>query len=604
MKVVNSAIQDDEQCEVTAREFWEYVKNTGNDLGLTLLGYGRPDVNLIRKGQELTFEVMLSTEVGDIPLSRDCFNRDYVVWDSYWIPMDVTYSDPLFEIISRLNLEQGAATKLGRIYNFVSKLRESGIRVFDSANLDSFEITLSGKIDTEIVLPLYDYQNSGISWLAELYDQEIGGLLCDEMGLGKTVQAFGLIGHAKKSGSRNILIATPASLIFNWSKEIEKFIPGLDHYLHFGSDRIFHPGELEKQNIVIVSYDLLTRDFSNFSKIEWDMVICDEAQALKNSDSKRHLCVKNLDSRRKFLITGTPIENSLTDLWSLVDIVRPGLMGSKQTFQALVSDDVGDARKLSKFASPIMLRRSVSEVAKELPELITINERIVPTATFCNFYEEIRKSAVAEGKNMLSTINQFTQICCYPKLVDSTYHDSQDAKIVRLLEILTSIKETGEQKAIIFTTFTESLELLRSVIERQLKPSYISVIDGRVPPNKRMGIIANFEQVEGFAVLCIQPQAGGTGLNIVGANHVIHFNRQWNPAIEKQATARAYRRGQTRTVFEYLFQYIGTIEEYIGDTLDRKMVLASHGTSEPVSEGSNKDIQKALQLTPLITTLQ
>jgi SNF2 family DNA or RNA helicase len=604
MKVISYKIFNESEQAVTASEFWEYQKRTGDDLGLKLLGFAKPIVNLIEIEKELGFEVILSTEVGEILLPYESYASDYFVWDTYWIPMDTTYTEPLFNLISLFQIRPAESIKLGRIYNFVAKLRDAGINVVDKANLDSFFLQTSGHIDTDIVLPLYDYQKSGIAWLAQLFDQEIGGLLCDEMGLGKTVQAFGLIGHAKKSGCKNILVVTPASLIFNWSREIDKFIPGLEHYLHFGSERIFHPGQLEKQNIVIVSYDLLTRDVSNFMKIKWDLVICDEAQALKNSDSKRHKCVKELDSQRKYLVTGTPIENSLTDLWSLIDIVRPGLMGSKREFQALLTDDIGDARKLSKFASPIILRRSVLEVAKDLPELVTINERILPTSTFSSFYENARKSAVSEGKNVLSTINQFTQICCYPKLVDQSYHDSQDAKIVRLLDILTNIKNTGEQKAIIFTTFTESLELIRGVVERQLKPNYISIIDGRVAANKRMAIIANFEQVEGFAVLCIQPQAGGTGLNIVGANHVIHFNRQWNPAIEKQATARAYRRGQTRTVFEYLMQYVGTIEEYIADTLDRKMTLASHGNAEPVSEGSNKDIQKALQLTPLFTTIQ
>lgn len=604
MKVLNFAIEDENGSVVSAKDFWNFQKETGQNLGLTLLGFCRPIVHLLRLEEALTFEIILSTEIGEVPLPKVRFEREYIVWNSYWIPIDSSYAEPLFNLISELHLEPGKATKLGRIYNFISRLNDAGIKVIDNADLDSFKVSLSSIVDTEIALPLYDYQNSGISWLAELYNQEIGGLLCDEMGLGKTVQAFGLIGHARKAGSRNILVVTPASLILNWSMEIKKFIPGLDHYLHFGADRVFHPGELSKKGIVIVSYDLLTRDFSNFSKIEWDLIICDEAQALKNSDSRRHQCVKELRSLRKFLVTGTPIENSLTDLWSLIEIVRPGLMGSKRTFQALISDDIADARKLSKYASPIILRRLVTEVAKDLPELITVTERIIPTSAFSKFYEDRRIEAKSEGQNALATINQFTQICCYPMLVDPGYHDPQDAKIVRLLQILTNIRETGEQKAIIFSTFTESLELLRRVIERQLKPNYISIVDGRVPPNKRMGIIANFEQVTGFAVLCIQPQAGGTGLNIVGANHVIHFNRQWNPAIERQATARAYRRGQTRVVFEYLFEYVGTIEEYIGNTLDRKTVLASHATAEPVSEGSNKDVQKALQLSPLLTALQ
>ena len=202
----------------------------------------------------------------------------------------------------------------------------------------------------------------------------------------------------------------------------------------------------------------------------------------------------------------------------------------------------------------------------------------------------------------MAAITELTQICCYPGIKDSSYVDRHDAKINEMLEILFNVKRSGE-KAIIFTTFTASLDLIRSVVTQQLAPGYISIIDGRVSASKRQTIIANFQQVEGFAVLCIQPSAGGVGLNITGANHVIHFNRQWNPAVERQATARAYRRGQELTVFEYLLSYVGTIEEYISETLSRKSELAAFGTETPSSEGSNKDIQKALSISPLINQI-
>jgi len=332
------------------------------------------------------------------------------------------------------------------------------------------------------------------------------------------------------------------------------------------------------------------------------MVICDEAQSLKNPTSRRHQVVSELNSNCKFMVTGTPIENRLLDLWSLVNIIRPGLLGNKRAFQSLIEDSPTDARKLSHFASPLILRRIVQQVAKDLPEKVVIEEAIAGTEQFIQIYEEVRRESLSKPNNVLATMTKLTQLCCYPRLVDNTYSDPQDAKIVRLLEILSNVKESGNQKAIVFTTFTESIDLLKSIISRQLAPNFISVIDGRIPPRNRLAVIEAFEGVDGFAVLCIHPSAGGVGLNITAANHVIHFNRQWNPALEAQATARAYRRGQDKTVFEYLMYYVGTIEQYISDTLARKVALAEEGTSQSVLEGSEKDINAALSLSPIFST--
>jgi SNF2 family DNA or RNA helicase len=439
----------------------------------------------------------------------------------------------------------------------------------------------------ELAHKLYEYQIVGINWLIELAKQQVGGLLCDEMGLGKTVQAFGLIKYLKSQNDAKILIVTPASLTINWSRELEKFVPELNYYLH------------QSQNLIIVSYEILTKDFNNFNKVNWDLVICDEAQNLKNSNSKRHISVSNLRCINKFLVTGTPIENSLTDLWSLINIVRPGLLGDIRNFQLLINDHPSDAKKLSNFAAPLILRRRVKDVAKDLPELVTKELILNGTDSFINFYENRRIELINTKSNSLAALTELIQICCYPGLIDSKYQDAHDAKINETLEILRNIK-SNDEKAIVFTTFKSSLDLLSTVISKQLSPNFCSIIDGRIAANRRYEIISKFNNIDGFCVLLIQPKAGGTGLNITSANHVIHFNRQWNPAIERQATARSYRRGQTRTVFEYLISYAGTVEEYISDTLYRKSVLAHYGTEQSEIEGSDKDIQKALELSPLI----
>lgn len=598
MKIVDSLIVHDNGSTASAKEFWNWYKVNNNSLGLKLLGLAKPKIRIVLKENFLSFELSLATDIGTISSNFDFKENDYLVYQNYWIPFDLDYMNPVRETISDLKLVPQSKISIGKLLKFVSILREFKIEIEDEAELSKFTIDTTKVEKIELALPLYEYQEKGISWLIELSNQEVGGLLCDEMGLGKTAQAFGLIKHFVNEGKRKILVVTPASLIYNWSREIHKFVPGLEHYLHAGPDRSFHPEELAAKNVVIVSYDLLTRDLSNFTKISWDLVVCDEAQALKNSDSKRHSAVNQIDCLRKFLITGTPIENSLTDLWSLLNIVRPGLLGSLRYFEALIEDHPMDARRLSDFAAPLMLRRLVRDVAKDLPDLVTKEVSLLGTDMFTNFYEEKRQESLLSKQNPLAVITELAQICCYPGLKDESYVDRHDAKLNETLEILINVRQRGE-KAIIFSTFTASLDLIRAVITKQLSPSYISTIDGRVSAPKRDVIIENFQEIDGFAVLCIQPGAGGVGLNITGANHVIHFNRQWNPAVERQATARAYRRGQKLTVFEYLLGYVGTIEEYISDTLSRKSELAHFGTEVSAREGSNKDIEKALSLSPL-----
>lgn len=604
MKVANGLIYSADNFPVTASEFWDFQKQSGNTLGLQLLGFARLEV-IIQKGtRSPSVAFQLKSDIGAIGISVSQLRRDYVVHGNYWIPTDRESIDPILNLLDKLEISDSQPLPLGKLYQLVSLARELGVVVIDEADLANYQIDSLPIPDLALKLPLYEYQKEGITWLNALMEQEIGGILADEMGLGKTVQAFGLIQLALQRGYKRILVVTPAALVFNWSKEITKFVPDLVHYLHVGANRIFRADELSEQGVVIVSYDLLVQDKANFIKVPWNLVICDEAQYLKNHSSKRHQVVSQLDASCKYMVTGTPIENTLLDLWSLINLIRPGLLGSKRTFLSLIEDSPSDARKLSNFAAPLILRRSVEQVAKDLPEKVVIEEAIAGTAQFVQIYEEIRQESLSNSNNILATITKLAQVCCYPKLVNETYSDPHDSKIVRLLEILSNVKEYGNQKAIVFSTFTESLDLLRSITVRQLAPNYTAIIDGRVSPKSRLAIIEAFEEVEGFAVLFIHPVAGGVGLNITAANHVIHFNRQWNPALEAQATARAYRKGQTRTVFEYLMYYVGTIEQYIGQTLENKIAIAQHGTSKSVLEGSEKDVNAALSLSPIFFTYQ
>lgn len=588
---------------LSAVEVWREVESGLSELDLRILGYGKFQIHIVLKKNKLFAKISVISEVGRLSLDYlPNRNVDYVLINDLLIPMEGSDIHALREIFDSLEINLRDSILLGTCYSMLSMSLESGIALdFSDEIVNSYHPESENVNTIDLALPLYPYQVAGVKWLAALFEEKIGGLLCDEMGLGKTAQAFGLIAHAIKSGTSNILIVTPSSLTINWEREILKFVPDLEIYSHTGPQRIFDAAKFIEQKIVLTSYDLLWRDKSMFLSKTWDMIICDEAQALKNRESKRHEVVRDLRSSRKYLVTGTPIENSLRDVWSLSEIVRPGMLGSFRTFEALIEDHYPDALRLSKYLAPLILRREVRAVMKDLPGMIETNVPIEPTPTFIDFYEEARTGSIlqTEGNTSLALLGRLRQICCYPRLIEPSYTDKHDAKIIRLLEILMSIRELGEDKVIIFSSYTKSLDLIQSIIKRQLGNPYVEIIDGRVSNSNRYEILDEFSQINGFAVLCINPQAGGTGLTITSANHVIHFNRQWNPAIEKQATARSYRRGQDKPVFVYKMFYLGTVEEVIHERLQSKEFLATTSLTDAVAEGDNKEIQKALSMSPI-----
>jgi SNF2 family DNA or RNA helicase len=588
---------------LNALEVWKCVERGENNLGLEILGYGKLQIHISLRQNKLYVELSVTSEVGTLKLDYlPSGNVDYVVINNILIPIENSEISALREIFESLDINLNESMLLGTCYSMLSMSIDLGLSLdFSEEIVNNYHPNLETIKSVDLALPLYPYQVSGVKWLAALYEEKIGGLLCDEMGLGKTAQAFGLIAHAVKSSSPNILIITPSSLTINWEREILKFVPNLEIYSHTGPQRIFDPARFSEQSIVLTSYDLLWRDKSIFLSKTWDLIICDEAQALKNRESKRHEAVRDLHSNRKFLVTGTPIENSLRDVWSLSEIVRPGMLGSFRTFEALIEDHYPDALRLSKYLAPLILRREVRAVMKDLPGMIENIVPIEPTPMFESFYEEARTGLIeqTEGNTALALLGRLRQICCYPKLIEPSYNDKHDAKIIRLLEILGDIRELGDDKVIIFSSYTKSLDLLQSVIKRQLGNPYVEIIDGRISNENRYQILDEFAQIKGFAVLCINPQAGGTGLTITSANHVIHFNRQWNPAIEKQATARSYRRGQDKPVFVYKMFYLGTVEEVIHERLQSKEFLAAVSLSDAVAEGDEKEIQKALSISPI-----
>jgi SNF2 family DNA or RNA helicase len=572
---------------VSAMEFWVANQNEIIFSDIELLGLAGFKVS-VEVDESIRFKLQLRTEVGliDAPKNIDS------TWDScfvgkYWIPIKPADLSAVWGAAKEASIEFDKRSSKKQLFAFIKSCTKWGVSLDLPGNLGDF-FSIAPEISSLNLLrgEPYEYQRVGINWLCDYYENSLGALLCDEMGLGKTYQVLGLVAHVFSKTSKQILITCPATLVANWTNEMSKFLPEIKPYVHFGSVRTLDKELFQVHKVVIASYDLVVRDIALFANTSWGLVVCDEAQALKNRKSQRHEAICRLDCQTKYLVTGTPVENSLTDLWALSNIVFPGLLGEAEDFESLIDDTPAEAHKLSTFIAPLILRRLVSEVAPDLPELVEIDEPLFPSSEFAKAYEAVREGIDGHevGKNFLAVQMRLTQMCCYPGTYLETYRDNKDTKFARLAEILDELNYKNSDKVLIFTTFTKSIDMLVNFIGLRYGRQKVRNLDGRGKTSERQELVDSFNDEAGFQVLVVNPKAGGSGLNITGANHVIHFNRQWNPQLESQATARAYRRKQEKTVFVHKFYYLGTIEQVISERLKRKASLAEAALSESLAE--------------------
>lgn len=452
---------------------------------------------------------------------------------------------------------------------------------------------------------LYPYQLDGFLWMKYILSEGAGCILADEMGLGKTLQIIALILDRKVLEVNPSLVIAPVSLLENWKREIRRFAPSLKTLIHHGSKRTGLYKELLKYDTVIISYATAVSDASLLGMLEWDLVVLDEAQNIKNPASDRSNFVRRIRRRIGIAVTGTPFENHVSDVWSLVDFVLPGSLGSLSEFTGMVSDDLDGAMTLEPLISPILLRRKVVDVAQELPEKVIITQPIVMSDFESARYEELRQAisnSTDPQRLSLGSIQRLRMYCTHPCLC-SGYGDtdcfSESIKYQRLCEILEEIFAKNE-KVLVFTSFTGMLNLLEAdIVKRYDVP--VMRIDGSTPVTDRQPIVDSFNQSIGAGLLVLNPRAAGTGLNIASANHVIHYNPEWNPAVEDQASARAYRRGQNRTVFIYRFYYLNTVEEVINERIDRKRDMSEVAIIGTDGRFENKnDLLRALAVSPIL----
>ncbi|HET7537206.1 MAG TPA: DEAD/DEAH box helicase, partial [Candidatus Didemnitutus sp.] len=409
---------------------------------------------------------------------------------------------------------------------------------------------------------LRPYQKLGAAWLWHLYRQQLGGILADEMGLGKTLQALALLAAASAStrSSTPHLVVAPASLVENWRREAARFTPELRVFVHHGTRRLA-AADFVAHDLVLTSYGTHTRDAALFESIEFDLILADEAQHLKNRRTQAAQSLRALRGRGRFLLTGTPLENSLDDLRSLFEFLMPGFLpkvppGSKREERSWHDE------RLRAQTAPYILRRSKAAVAPELPEKIEQTIYCEPTPEQAALYRRMQEDSerelidlaakgASEGNLRLATLTQLLrlrQVCCDPRLVRSNKSVSEDdaapnsAKLDAFRELLAESIDEGH-RMLVFSQFTSLLALLREELDAQ-DVAYC-YLDGSLTAKARQAEVDRFQRDDAVPVFLISLKAGGTGLNLTGADVVVHYDPWWNPAAEAQATDRAHRIGQT-----------------------------------------------------------
>jgi SNF2 family DNA or RNA helicase len=518
------------------------------------------------------------------------------------------------------NQQRGAFRMDSRQAGFLgASLNQLGFQVRGDQDWRAQVATLE---EAEVTLPdvghlsktLRDYQKKGVAWLNFLRRSSFGGILADEMGLGKTLQVLALLESLRleskaKGASVRALVVCPTSLVFNWVNEAKRFVPKLKVLALQGSQRSRQFDRVGSSELVITSYALIRRDLEEYEGHEFDVVVLDEAQHIKNRETQNARAVKSIKSRHKFVLTGTPMENSVLDLWSIFDFLMPGYLGSANDFRDRYevpitkekSQEVMD--RLGRRLRPFVLRRTKREVAPELPEKLEQVVRCPLNREQREVYSQVMSVSrqevfgagdTSQGKQrmmILKALLRLRQICCDLRLLDLPLEPKErSGKLAMFEEILEEVLDGGH-RVLVFSQFVSMLHLIRDRLEEQgIEYCYL---DGST--RNREAEVAKF-QGSAIPVFLISLKAGGVGLNLTGADTVVHFDPWWNPAIEDQATGRAHRIGQSRIVSSYKLIAEDSVEDKILQLQQRKreIIEGTLGSETQFAESLSMDDFRAL----------
>ncbi|MBX3066329.1 MAG: DEAD/DEAH box helicase [Anaerolineae bacterium] len=449
---------------------------------------------------------------------------------------------------------------------------------------------------------LRHYQERGFGWLAHMQRLGLGACLADQMGLGKTLQTIALWLHGKTKLKINQprLLVCPTSVVGNWRHELTKFAPALEIYVHQGADRVLGDAFTEvasNADVVLTSYALMSRDLEVLKQVKWSSITLDEAQNIKNPTTKTAQAARALQADHRLALTGTPVENRLTELWSIMQFLNPGYLYPLQTFRekfAIPIERYGDAdaaAALRRLTQPFILRRLKTDpkVIDDLPEKFENKVYCTLSQEQASLYEatvrdemealEQAESPMKRRGSILRMLTRLKQICNHPvhflkerEISDSAMMEQRSGKLTRLTEMLDEVLSAGD-RALIFTQYAEMGRLLTTYL-RDTFANEVLFLFGDTPVDQRMKMVERFQSPAGPPLFILSLKAGGTGLNLTNANYVFHFDRWYNPAVEDQATDRAFRIGQTRNVQVHKFVCLGTLEERIDELIEKKRGLA------------------------------
>jgi SNF2 family DNA or RNA helicase len=471
---------------------------------------------------------------------------------------------------------------------------------------------------------LRPYQARGLAWLQTMGALGLGACLADDMGLGKTIQLLAYLLHRREHAAKDArpaLLVAPTSVLGNWEREAERFAPELRLVRHYGTDRAREVEDIPRRRgtLVVTSYGLLRRDVDLLAGVQWSTVVLDEAQNIKNAASATARAARLLPASHRFALTGTPVENRLAELWSIFEFANPGLMGPLESFRrdfAVPIERYGSDRaaaRLRQIAGPFLLRRLKSDptIIQDLPAKNEMKVVCTLTKEQATLYravvdEEMRRIESTEGierrGRVLALLLFLKQICNHPAqyLGEAGPLARRSGKLDRIAEMLEEAVAEGD-KALVFTQFREMGERLVSCFEQRLGVE-VAFLHGGTARQARDEMVRRFqEEPRGPRIFVLSLKAGGTGLNLTSASHVFHFDRWWNPAVEDQATDRAYRIGQRRSVQVHKLVCAGTVEEKVDRMLEQKRSLASKvvSTGEKwITELGDAELRDLFALSP------
>jgi len=580
----------------------------------------KADANIVGKGV-LSKDALIAFDwelaLGDEPLTREEFERlvalklPLVQVRGQWVLLqpeeieaaiafwkkqqrqDVTFAEALA-------LAQGATTELNGLP--VSGVQATGWLAELLEQLRDGEQLEEVPQPESFVGELRPYQVRGTSWLAFMRQWGLGACLADDMGLGKTIQAIALWLHERETEAAPVgpaLLVCPTSVVGNWQREVQRFGPPLKVLVHHGAERERGMALIETiqaHDVVISTYGLVRRDVDTLAEVAWDAVILDEAQNIKNPHAKQTQAVRRLQARQRIALTGTPVENRLSELWSIMQFLNPGLLGSQSGFRQRFAlpieryQDADAATRLRGLVGPFILRRLKTDptIIQDLPDKFEFKTYCSLTPEQITLYQAVVETSLnrvaeaeAEGESdfsrrgaILGALLRLKQVCNHPAhyLGDGSALPGRSGKLDRLTEMLEEVLDVGE-RALIFTQFAEMGQRLQSYLQTLFGVETL-YLHGGTTPKQRDRMVARFQGEDGPPLFVLSLKAGGVGLNLTAANHVFHFDRWWNPAVENQATDRAFRIGQTRDVQVRKLICAGTLEERIDALIESKQALA------------------------------